>query len=93
MNVVSVNTLGDNPWNVLVSWDKSISQKGRLVVKINTFLRVPTGVYACSLLSREVSIYSANVNNFLVGSSPSRVVVLNAVYEVKRSVGVSDVVV
>ena len=88
-----MNTLSDNPWNVSVSWHKSFGQKSRLVVKINTFLRVPAGVYACNFISRQFSLYWTNVNNLLVLGSESRVVTLNAIDEVKSSVRVSNIVV
>ena len=88
-----MDTLSDNPWNVLVSWVKCFGQKSRLVVKINTFLRVPASVNVCSFVGREVGIYCAGVNNSLVGGFSGRIVALNTVDEVKCSVRVSNVMV
>ena len=88
-----MNTLCDNPWNVIMSWVKGFGQKGRLVMKINTLLRVPAGVYACNFVDREVSFHWANVNNFLVLGSQGRVVAFNAVDEIKSSVRIGNVMV
>ncbi len=41
LNVVVVDSLPDNPRNILVSWHKCSGQKSIFMVEINRLLRVP----------------------------------------------------